>query len=214
MSMLQPKKQNKTDELEAEFIDIYESELDIIENFKKRKHLCYTTLAAISKILLESKIIKMPDISTKLENTYNIRLSKRTISKYLSIMCEIDDYHRTFQYNINGYGEWWMVYATDTESKLCKKRHISLLTFIELKDILNNFSVDAIKYYESRMGRTKPKETMTAMKIRYERILKDRMGEHFKARKYIRTEQDMVLLKIGDTRKAINSIVYKEPTVK
>ena len=212
--MLQPKKQNKIDELEAEFIDIYESELDIIENFKKRRHLCYTTLAAISKILLENRIIKMPSISTKLEDVYNIKLSKRTISKYLSIMCEIDDYHRTFQYDINGYGEWWVVYATDTESKLCKKRHISLLTFIELKDILDNFGVDAIKYYESRMGRTKPKETMTAMKARYERILRDRMGEQFKARKYIRTEQDMVLLKIGDTRKAINSIVYRPPTVK
>lgn len=211
--MLQPKKQNDINKLEAEFIDTYESELDIIESFKKRRHLCYATLASINKILSENKTIKMSDISTKLEKIYNITLSKRTMSKYLSILCEIDDYHRTFQYDVNGYGEWWIVYASDTEAKLCKKRHISLLTFIELKGILDNFGVDAVKYYESRMNRTKPKETMTAMKIRYERILRDEKGEQFKARKYIRTEQDMVLLRIGDTRKVLNNVIYRPPNM-
>jgi pullulanase/glycogen debranching enzyme len=215
---IKPKYNNKL--INTMMVDLQE-ELDIIESFKKRRHLDCEILAALYDLLLKEKIIRTDNITQKLKDKYNITskapdnfgglMADRTISKYISILCQVDDFHRTFQFNENGYGRWYVMYATQVEAKLCKKRHISLLTFmIDLRKILDKFHKEALIYHNKRMNRLKPPKTMTSLKEEYEIIIKKIKGENFKARKYLRTEHDLVILEIGDSRKGFRKEVYKK----
>lgn len=217
---LKPVKSKRNNKLiDTMMLDLQE-ELDIIEEFKKKRHLDYEVLAALYDLLLKEKVIRTDLITQKLKNKYGListsqdsvtgLIADRTIAKYISILCKVDDFHRTFQFNENGYGKWYVVYATQVEANLCKKRHISLLTFmIDLRKILDEFHKEALVYHNKRMNRMKPPKTMTSLKEEYEIIIKNIKGDKFKARKYIRTEHDLVILEIGDSRKGFRKEVYE-----
>lgn len=216
---LRPMNEKKENPLVIRMTIDLEEELDRIESFKRKRHLDYETLAALYDLLLNKKIICTSDIPdalreeygiiSKAENNYGGSISMRTLSKYISILTQVDDFHRTFQFDVKGYGNWYVAYATKVEAELCKKRHISLYTFLtELRELLDEFHIRCVVYYEHRQARTKPPQTMTDMKNEFEQRIFDKMGENIKARKYIRTEQDLVQLKMGDARKGFMKEVY------
>lgn len=205
--------------LDAMLCDLQE-ELDTIEAFKHSRHLDYNILAALYDLIIKQKVMKTDEIAQELKENYNITstsrhnhggaISSRTVVKYISILTKVDDFHRTFKFNINGYGKWYVVYATRVEAELCKKRHISLLTFVtDLRPILDVFHQEALVYHNKRMNRIKPPKTMTSLKEEYAIKIQKIKGSKFKARKYIRTEHDLVILEIGDSRKGFIKEVYK-----
>lgn len=197
-------------------IDLQE-ELDKIESVKCKKHIDYRTLACLYDLILERKIVKQSDIPEILLKEYGIAscfdetkpVSYQTVFKYITVLVAVEDFHKTFQFSADGYEGWYVVYASDIEAKLCRKRHISLLTFLtELRPLLKEFHDEAMKYYNKRLLMLRPDRTMTEMKADYYKRIKAVKGEHFKAEKYVRTEQDLVLLEVGNVRKAFRDEVY------
>lgn len=197
----------------------FQEELDKFEEFKKNRHLDYDILASLYHLLLKERVLPIDDIPMLLYQRYGIRapfdtgvphISRRTVAKYITAIMDADDFHRSFKFDVNGYDGWYILYATDVEAALCKKRHISLLKFkVDIRPILDKFHRDAVVYYEHRKNMVRPPETMGDMKERYEALIRAEHGDDIKAAKYIRTEQDLVQLEFGDTRKAFKKEVYK-----
>ncbi len=203
-----------------EFLDTYQEELDTIEEFKSKRHMDIKTLVALSDLIMDHKIVAFEDMASLLYEEYGIvslefneprPLSNPTIRKYRTLLKEIDDFHFTFNFDKEGYGGWHMIYAPRHVAELCKKRHISLKTFmIDLREILDEFHLMAHSYYGRRINRLPQPYQLTQIKIGYGYLIGEKMGMDFKAEKYIRTEHDLVILEFGDSRKGFRKEVYKD----
>lgn len=203
-----------------EFLDTYQEELDTIEAFKTKRHMDIKILVSLYDLMMDHKIVAFSDMAELLYEEYDIvslefseprPLSNPTMRKYRTLLKEIEDFHVTFNFNKDGYGGWYMIYAPRHIAELCKKRHISLKTFmIDLREDLTEFHIMAHEYYSRRINRLNQPFQLTQLKIGYEYLIKMKMGKAFKSEKYIRTEQDLVILEFGDSRKGIRKEVYEK----
>ncbi len=178
-------------------------ELDELEQMAQRNHLSFKSLEMIYRYILGNKYAPYTDVLKYLSRA-GIDFTPKTFGKYVAALKTIGDVSVSFEFSTEGYDGRWLVYAPSVLPELCKKRHISLLSFVRMEDIWENFFVDAENYFDFRQKRVKPPETLTAMKARYENIVKQR-GHNGTSAKYIRTALDIVVMRVGDMRRIIAS---------
>lgn len=184
------------------------AEFDDLQWISRRSHLSMRTLELIYRQVLEKKVISYNEIIIMLKKN-QVLIAPKTLGKYVAALKSVDDVHISFKFDASGYDGRYLVYAPNIVAELCKKRHISLLSFIELNPVWEKFYSEAEEYYNFRQKCVKPPETMTNMKLRYQHTLEG-LGFNGTSHKYVRTALDNVVIAVGDMRRVIANCEKEE----
>lgn len=179
-------------------------ELDDLEQIAQRNHLSFKALELIYKYVLDKKYISYTD-ALKYLSQNGVTFAPKTFGKYVAAIKMIGDISISFEFSTKGYDGRWLVYAPGVISELCKKRHISLLSFMRMNDIWEKFYSETEIYFDFRQKRIKPPETLTSIKARYQALVA-KQGHNGTSHKFVRTALDQVVLAVGDMRRVIANV--------
>jgi len=128
-------------------------------------------------------------------------MSRSAVQKYLPLLRAFEDVHVS-----RFKGEIWLVYASEQEATICRRRKISLMVYARLRPFTEELTEDLKRYYERHLhqGWREPVEAMGDIKERWAQRLHEHRMTYRRARVFIRTIQDLVLQELGVPREVVD----------